>query len=85
MVGLPCLMTLDVRRLRTLLLLRKIGIICCWRCIRCLSRARLMATTQIESGVWLNALPVSSLGTLLDIESFRVAIKVKVLLGYIPN
>ena len=37
------------------------------------SRARLMATTQKESGAWLNALPVSSLGTLLDSESFRVA------------
>ena len=36
--------------------------------------ARLLATTQRESGVWLNALPVSSLGTLLDSESFRVAI-----------
>ena len=38
------------------------------------SRARLMATAQKESGAWLNALPVSSLGTLLDPESFRVAI-----------
>ena len=37
------------------------------------SRARLMATAQKESGAWLNALPVSSLGTLLDPESFRVA------------
>ena len=36
------------------------------------SRARLMATAQKESGAWLNALPVSSLGTLLDPESFRV-------------
>ena len=38
------------------------------------SKARLMATAQKESGAWLNALPVSSLGTLLDPESFRVAI-----------
>ena len=37
-------------------------------------RARLLATAQRESGAWLNALPVSSLGTLLDPESFRVAI-----------
>ena len=42
------------------------------------SRARLMATTQKESGSWLNALPVSSLGTLLDPESFRVAIALRV-------
>ena len=39
-----------------------------------MSRARLLATAQKESGAWLNALPVSSLGTLLDSESFRVAI-----------
>ena len=38
------------------------------------SRARFLATTQRESGAWLNALPVSSLGTLLDSESFRVVI-----------
>ena len=30
------------------------------------SKARLLATTQKESGVWLNALPVSSLGSLLQ-------------------
>ena len=42
------------------------------------SRARLMATAQIESGAWLNALPVSSLGTLLYLESFRVAIALRV-------
>ena len=29
-------------------------------------KARLLATAQRESGAWLNALPVSSLGTLLD-------------------
>ena len=34
-VELPCLMTRDVRRSGTFLLLRKIGI-CCWRQIRCL-------------------------------------------------
>ena len=43
-----------------------------------MSRVRLMATTQKESGAWLNALPVSSLGTLLDPESFRVAIALRV-------
>ena len=42
------------------------------------SRARLLATAQRESGSWLNALPVSSLGTLLDSESFRVAITIRV-------
>ena len=42
------------------------------------SRARLMATAQKESGAWLNALPFSSLGTLLDPESFRVAIALRV-------
>ena len=42
------------------------------------SRARLITTTQKESWAWLNALPVSSLGTLLDPESFRVAIALRV-------
>ena len=42
------------------------------------SRAILMAMTQKETGAWLNALPVSSLGTLLDPESFRVAIALRV-------
>ena len=42
------------------------------------SRARLLATAQRESGAWLNALPVSTLGTLLDSESFRVAIALRV-------
>ena len=41
-------------------------------------RGRLLATAQRESGAWLNALPVSSLGTLLDSESFRVAIAFRV-------
>ena len=41
-------------------------------------RARLLATAQRESGAWLNALPVSSLGTLLDSESFRAAIALRV-------
>ena len=42
-----------------------------------MSRARLLATAQRESGAWLNALPVSSLGKLLDSESFRVAIALR--------
>ena len=42
------------------------------------SRARLMATVQTERGAWLNASPVSSLGTLLDPESIRVAIALRV-------
>ena len=50
------------------------------------SRARLMATSQKESGAWLNALPVSSLGTLLDPERFRVAIALRVGADvYIPH
>ena len=42
------------------------------------SRAILQDTAQRESGAWLNALPVSSLGKLLDSESFRVAIALRV-------
>ena len=42
------------------------------------SRARMLATAQRESGAWLNTLPVSSLGTLLDSESFKVAIALRV-------
>ena len=39
-----------------------------------------------ESVAWLNALPVSSLGTLLDYESFRVAIALRVGADvYIPH
>ena len=41
-------------------------------------RARLLATTERECEAWLNALPVSSLGTLLDSESLRVAIALRV-------
>ena len=43
-----------------------------------MSRARLMATAQKERGDWLNALPVSLFGTLLDPESFRVAFVLRV-------
>ena len=42
------------------------------------SKARLLATAQRKSGAWLNALPVLSLGTLLDSKSFRVAIAFRV-------
>ena len=41
-------------------------------------RARLLATARRESGAWLNALPVSSLSTLLDSKSFMVAIALRV-------
>ena len=37
-----------------------------------------MTTAQKESGAWLNALPVSLLGTLLHLESFRGAIALRV-------
>ena len=42
------------------------------------SRARLLAMAQRESGAWLNALLVSSLGTMQDSGSFRVAIALRV-------
>ena len=47
------------------------------------SRARLLSTAQKESGAWLNALPVSSLGTLLDSESIRVAIALREALMFV--
>lgn len=37
-------------------------------------KARLLAVSSCESGAWLNALPVSSIGTLLDNEAFRIAV-----------
>ena len=43
-----------------------------------MSRTRLLATAQRESGAWLNALPVSSHGTLLDSKSFTVVIALRV-------
>ena len=76
LVVLPCLMTQDVRRPGSwdLPIVKKN-----WDNIADqVSRARLMATAQKESGDWLNALPVSSLGTLLDPESFRVAFALRV-------
>lgn len=38
------------------------------------NKARLLAVSSCESGAWLNAHPVSSLGTLLDNEAFRIAV-----------
>ena len=50
------------------------------------SRARLRATVQKETGAWLHTLPVLSLGTLLDSESFRVAIALRVVaVVFIPH
>ena len=43
-----------------------------------ISRARLLAATRRESGLWLHALPTPTLGTLLDPESFRVAVALRV-------
>ncbi|XP_055345959.1 uncharacterized protein LOC129593591 [Paramacrobiotus metropolitanus] len=40
--------------------------------------ARLLAVEQPESGKWLNALPVPSLGTLMSDESFRVAVGLRI-------
>ena len=46
------------------------------------SRARLLDTALKESGTWPNALPVSSNGTLLDSESFRVVIALELALMF---
>jgi hypothetical protein len=40
-------------------------------------KARLLATQQKESSAWLNCLPSSSLGTLLDDSSFRIAVALR--------
>ncbi|XP_055341435.1 uncharacterized protein LOC129590306 [Paramacrobiotus metropolitanus] len=40
--------------------------------------ARLLAVARPESGKWLNALPVPSLGMLMSDESFRVAVRLRV-------
>ena len=42
------------------------------------SRARLVAASSRESGLWLHAMPVPALGTLLDPESFRVAVALRI-------
>ena len=41
-------------------------------------RARLRTAAQPQSGAWLNALPVASLGTLLDRETLRTAVALRV-------
>ena len=71
MVVFPCPITRDVRRPGTLIV-KKIGIICCLKRIRCVE------PEERESGAWLSALPFSSLWTLLDSESFTVAIDLRV-------
>ena len=38
------------------------------------ARARLLASSARESGVWLNALPISSLGLHMDDDTIRVAV-----------
>ena len=42
------------------------------------TRARLLAAASKESGTWLHAVPVPSLGTQLDPESLRVAVALRV-------
>ena len=59
-------------------IVEKIGTYIMLREVDQVSRARLLATAQKESGAWLNALPDSSLDTLLDCESFTVAIALRV-------
>ena len=41
-------------------------------------RARLRAAAQPQSGAWLNVLPVANLGTLLDRETLRTAVALRV-------
>lgn len=42
------------------------------------SRARMLAASCRESGLWLHALPVPTLGTLLEPETFRIAVALRV-------
>ena len=41
-------------------------------------RARILAASRRESGLWLHALPVLTLGTLLEPETFRIAVALRV-------
>ncbi|XP_055351541.1 uncharacterized protein LOC129597868 [Paramacrobiotus metropolitanus] len=41
------------------------------------NKARLLAVSTPESGVWTHALPSSSIGNLLDDESFRIAVAIR--------
>ncbi|XP_037034393.1 uncharacterized protein LOC119073191 [Bradysia coprophila] len=41
------------------------------------SKARLLANNNKETGAWLNAFPFASLGTLLDNQSFRIAVSLR--------
>ena len=42
------------------------------------SRARLLAAARPESGVWLHAIPIPSVGTHLDAETLRIAVALRV-------
>ena len=42
------------------------------------SRARLLAAAHTESGLWLHTLPTLTLGTLLNSESLRIALALRV-------
>lgn len=42
-----------------------------------ISTARILANSCKESGAWLNAFPFSTLGTLLDNNSFRIAVALR--------
>ena len=43
-----------------------------------ISRARLLATSTKESGAWLHALPISSLGLRMDDNTIRVAVGLRI-------
>lgn len=46
-------------------------------CIDETARARILANNSKESGAWLNEFPFTSLGTLLDNQSFRIAVSLR--------